>query len=134
MIKSIFLALALAVYFAPQQQACASRNVACIAQITAKVLSASERSEEVVITYSPLETEMASFIDLEIEVASVDSAPACEYRVGQKIKLTIVRDDINDYNRVKKDAVIKPGTVLKGSIDHIGEIGYSFEKISEVLN
>jgi len=118
----------------------ASRNEPCIAQITTKVLSSNKHTEQVKI--SPDETEMVSFVDVEIEIISVDSVPACGFRVGQKIKTAVVRDDIyakaKKGNRVKEDAVIKPGTVLKGSMDYIadenGEIGYFFESISEVVN
>ncbi len=111
----------LAVYFLSVSClfAFASRNVPCVAQITAKVLSAKQYQKQ--ITVSPEKTEVADFLDLEIEVTSVDSLPACEYKPGQRIKLVVVRDDINTYNRVKKNALIKPGTILKASIDHIAD-------------
>lgn len=114
----------------------ASRNIGCLALVTVKVLSSHEYVAKVKV--SPTETEVINSIDLEVEINSVDSVMACEYRIGQKIKLTISRDDNYKYNRVKKNALIKPGTVLKGSIDHLadenGDLGYCFENISDVLN
>ncbi len=136
-LKVFVLAVCFLLYFC--FSAFASRNPPCVAQITAKILSSNERTEQVKI--SPDETEMVSVVDVEIEIISVDSAPACGFRVGQKIKTALVRDDIyakaKKGNRVKEDAVIKPGTVLKGGIDYIADENgqwYAFESISEVVN
>jgi hypothetical protein len=113
----------------------ASRNPSCISQVTAKVLSADERAEQVEI--SPTETETDYIIYLEAEIVSVDTAPECGYKAGQKIKTTLVRGDANTGNRIRKDAVIKTGTVLKGGFEYVADefsSGYGFEGITEVIN
>ncbi|PIP19938.1 MAG: hypothetical protein COT38_02810 [Candidatus Omnitrophica bacterium CG08_land_8_20_14_0_20_41_16] len=92
----------------------ASRNIPCIAQVTAKVLSSNERTEQV--RRSSTETEIVSFIDLEIEVISVDSAPACEYKAGQKIKLTVVR---RQGEFVDPKIPLHVGDVIVGNIEYI---------------
>jgi hypothetical protein len=99
------------------------------------VLSADERAEQVEI--SPTETETDYIIYLEAEIVSVDTAPECGYKAGQKIKTTLVRGDANTGNRIRKDAVIKTGTVLKGGFEYVADefsSGYGFEGITEVIN
>jgi hypothetical protein len=118
------------------QDVFAYRNISCVATIEAKVLSCKERNEEVFISQTE-GTEAISVIDLVIEVISVDPAKSCGYEPGQKIDLTIVRDDSSSYNRVKKGTVIREGTVIQGDIDWIADengSSYVFEKISEVVN